>query len=67
LFIVLALLTAALVFAGVAARPPVAAAGGVGKWTNLSGATGSSLTQVGLVHCLQNRFTPSDLLKDGIG
>jgi hypothetical protein len=20
-----------------------------------------------LVHCLQNRFTPSDLLKDGIG
>ena len=46
-----------LLLAGVAIRPPTAAAGGVGKWTNLSGATGSNLTQVGLVR------TPDGLLR----
>jgi hypothetical protein len=47
--IVLAALAVALLLAGVVARPSAAWAGGVGKWTNLSGATGSDLTQVGLV------------------
>jgi len=47
--IVLTAVAVALLFAGIAARSPAASAGGVGKWTNLSGATGSNLTQVGLV------------------
>ncbi len=55
--IILATLALALLLAGVASRPSTAAAGGVGKWTNLSGATGSNLTQVGLVR------TPDGLLR----
>jgi len=54
--LVLAALAAAVLLVGVAARPPAAAAGGVGKWTDLSGATGTNLTQVGLV------TTPDGLL-----
>ena len=40
---------ALLLLAAAVARPPMAAAGGVGKWSNLSGPTGSSLAEVGLV------------------
>jgi hypothetical protein len=44
-FIVLAALAAALVLAGVAVRPPAAAAGGPGAWTDISGPVGSLLVQ----------------------
>ena len=54
--LVLAALAAAVLLAGVAGRPAAAAAGGVGKWTDLSGATGTNLTQVGLA------TTPNGLL-----
>ena len=42
---ILALLAVALVFAGVAVRPPAAAAGGPGTWTDISGPVGSLLVQ----------------------
>ena len=50
---VLFLLALLLVAAG---RPQAAAAGGVGKWTDLTGRTGTNLTQAGLV------VTPDGLL-----